>query len=1072
MIGAIEKQKLVYIVHRDTSDNLTISSPLQSNKANTITFDIAALDVFLGNPIFACLEINYSDIDTDSTGQAYEETEKMLTFYELELGMNSVNVKVSEPVDRFANMLIPIPGSATGSSIDWTNGPGGVIICSENFIEYRNMEGQKKVVSIPRRADMPKDKGLLLTSYAVHKQTDMFFVLVQSEYGDLYKITLVHDEDVVEALQIQYFDTVPVANTMSIQKSGHLFVGSEFGNHVFFRFSSIGDEDTDRIVSSEQDLEGEMPTFEPTALEHLESADELESLSPIMDFKVMDLAKEMTPQMYAMCGTGAKSSLRILRHGLSITEVASKDLPGTPTGIWSLKANQDAEMHKYIVISFVNATMTLQVDDRVRDVTDTGIQRLKPTLNVGLLGYDSIVQVHPEGLIHIQQKSDAVEWKCPGRKTIIASAINQAQVVICLSGGDLIYFELDQLGNLKEKDRRDLVNVDVSCLALGDVPEGRLRSQYLAVGANDGSVRIVSLKDDEGLQEVAIQVVPDAPTDLAIMEMAQNQMTLHIGLKNGVVVRAALDTVNGSLSDNRTRFTGSNPVRFGRVEIGSTKALASLSSRVWLSYIHHGKMQMNPVSTEPFEFVTSMNTSSCPDGIVAITDNIMRIMTLDRLGEQFNQVAVPLKYTPREFVVHPYVGTVAIIESDQNASNPDNLSSSSSSSNDGKGKEKVSNDMELDEEDEDEEEESFVLNTVKAGAGEWASMIRIMDPISLETRFSLELEDNEAAVSMAIGHLEGDEETVYLAVGCARDLSFAPRSCSGGVLHLYQFDMDGETLIKVHDTDLDGVPGALHIFQGRILAGVDRFVRVYAKGTHKCLKKSENKDIPNFVTTLTSMGNRIIIGDLNESFFYAVYKRSDNNSIYVFADDTAPRHITSSVMLDYDTNAGGDKFGNLFVTRLPSEVNEELDDDPMAAKLKWDAEDGASHKLEEAVQFHVGETILAMDKASLVPGGVEALIYTGLFGTIGGMLPFVSREDVDFFSHLEMLMRQENPPLCGRDHLSYRSYYFPVKAVVDGDLCEQFAQLPQDKQESIAEELDRTVQEVLKKMEDMRNRVV
>lgn len=57
------------------------------------------------------------------------------------------------------------------------------------------------------------------------------------------------------------------------------------------------------------------------------------------------------------------------------------------------------------------------------------------------------------------------------------------------------------------------------------------------------------------------------------------------------------------------------------------------------------------------------------------------------------------------------------------------------------------------------------------------------------------------------------------------------------------------------------------------------------------------------------------------------------------------------------------------------------------------------------------------------------------------MLPFMSREDVDFFVHLEMYLRQENPPLCGRDHLAFRSAYFPVKDVVDGDLCEQYAQV-------------------------------
>ena len=48
---------------------------------------------------------------------------------------------------------------------------------------------------------------------------------------------------------------------------------------------------------------------------------------------------------------------------------------------------------------------------------------------------------------------------------------------------------------------------------------------------------------------------------------------------------------------------------------------------------------------------------------------------------------------------------------------------------------------------------------------------------------------------------------------------------------------------------------------------------------------------------------------------------------------------------------------------------------------------------------------------------------------------------MDFFLHLEMHLRQEHAPLCGRDHLAFRSAYFPVKDVIDGDLCEQFAQV-------------------------------
>ena len=66
-------------------------------------------------------------------------------------------------------------------------------------------------------------------------------------------------------------------------------------------------------------------------------------------------------------------------------------------------------------------------------------------------------------------------------------------------------------------------------------------------------------------------------------------------------------------------------------------------------------------------------------------------------------------------------------------------------------------------------------------------------------------------------------------------------------------------------------------------------------------------------------------------------------------------------------------------------------------------------------------------------------------------------------------MRQEFKSLVGRDHQNFRSYYTPVKAVIDGDLCEAFVTLPSDLQKKIAEGLDRTPAEVQKKLEDIRN---
>ena len=58
-----------------------------------------------------------------------------------------------------------------------------------------------------------------------------------------------------------------------------------------------------------------------------------------------------------MCGRGSRSSLRILRPGLAITELAKWPLPGQPTAVWTLRRSQADELDALIVVSFANATL-------------------------------------------------------------------------------------------------------------------------------------------------------------------------------------------------------------------------------------------------------------------------------------------------------------------------------------------------------------------------------------------------------------------------------------------------------------------------------------------------------------------------------------------------------------------------------------------------------------------------------------------------------------------------------------------------------------------------------------------
>jgi splicing factor 3B subunit 3 len=104
-------------------------------------------------------------------------------------------------------------------------------------------------------------------------------------------------------------------------------------------------------------------------------------------------ANEDTPQLYVACGRGPRSTLRILRHGLEVSEMAVSELPGNPNAVWTVKRRADDQFDAYIVVSFVNATLVLSIGETVEEVTDSGFLGTTPTLACAQLGDDALVQV-------------------------------------------------------------------------------------------------------------------------------------------------------------------------------------------------------------------------------------------------------------------------------------------------------------------------------------------------------------------------------------------------------------------------------------------------------------------------------------------------------------------------------------------------------------------------------------------------------------------------------------------------------------------------------------------------------
>jgi len=309
-------------------------------------------------------------------------------------------------------------------------------------------------------------------------------------------------------------------------------------------------------------------------------------------------------------------------------------------------------------------------------------------------------------------------------------------------------------------------------------------------------------------------------------------------------------------------------------------------------------------------------------------------------------------------------------------------------------------------------------------------------------------------------------------------LTLRPRKLTCGYIHVYRLirGVGGAAgaggLVLLHKTEVKEVPYAMCAFNGRLLVGIGNTLRIYNLGKLKLLRKCECRGLPVLVTSVCTMGDRVYASDLSNGFVYLKYKRS-SNELVVYADDIVPRFMTQALLLDYDTMLGADKFGNVFASRLPDKSNDDVHN-PTGNRILWSTGylNSAKNKLDTVANFHCGELITAMRKTQLVPGGAELVLCAGIMGGIRVLMPLPTREDVDFLVHLETYMRAEQNSLAGRDQLSFRSAFMPVKACIDGDLCECFATLPLDRQKNIAGEMDRTVSEILKKLETLRNRIL
>lgn len=208
--------------------------------------------------------------------------------------------------------------------------------------------------------------------------------------------------------------------------------------------------------------------------------DELDSLAPITDAKVANVLRQDTPQLFTACGRGARSTVRMIRPGLETDELVSSPLGFEPTGIWVTKTQEADEFDSYIVLSAPSNTFVLKIGEAIDQYSESGVLADVRTLGIHQLGEDSFVQVHPTGLLRIRSDGRREPWPEAGQRVSLAAcAMNKRQIVLATTAGELIYFEVDNDGELNEYMERKELGVSVATLSMADVPENRQRTPYL-----------------------------------------------------------------------------------------------------------------------------------------------------------------------------------------------------------------------------------------------------------------------------------------------------------------------------------------------------------------------------------------------------------------------------------------------------------------------------------------------------------------------------------------------------------------------------------------------------------------
>ena len=1156
LLSAMERGKLCFLIDYQ-DDEFRISSPLEVNRSGMITLQETSCDVQYDNPCFATLEID-----------TMRNNDYHLIFYVLDLSLNHIVKKSDYKIRPNANFLMNLPNLAkygirtkiNDTSEDQHDEAADdvnpfVIIGYDNFILVKDMSGYYSIkVQIPKREN---NENTTIIAYALQSLKKDFFILLQSNYGDLFKLTIIPNKSDRNrpVVSIGYFDSIYQSEKLHIFKNGYLFTNSEFGSNYLYQFESLGD-DNDELNSTS--------SLDPELSKNFQSKDNLQNLSiaSVQDNLNPVLSTRVTNDSPLSIIYHTNDTLKSLQNGTRFKSIISTPLPKAADKLWTVRLSGEKH-HKLLFLSFEKSTMILNADDdSIEELRiDDNPFNLKgdSSIFVSSIGEKSIIQACRNEMRQIFVKDDTtfiskLEWYPPAGIYIVAASCTKTQVALALSNCEIVYFEVNlesHTDTLSELQVRAEMDEPITCISLSNTK----RSNFLAVGSKDSTVKILSLSksdSDNFMEVVSIQALMTHAYDLKFVQ--GTELHLHIGLNNGVYLRSKVNQHDARIYDVRTKYLGPTPISVSVLPSINLKlsdeddnedfvyssdedekeednnnldsCVVIHSSSTWISYEIDSLFYIRPVlldGTKKLNVISEFVTESMKNnGCCALNSSgsllIGKFTDFCSDKKWFN-----LKYNG---VIRDTVpsGKIEDVKSNNHNSR------------------KESSESEEEEEDADEEDRlpkrlysnRVILShpskndlsfTVSNFTSKKSCMVSAFNGKGLlvqsESKNKFQCLDGVTCITGVVSKLTSN--SYYLVI-----------SSKEGKLFTYEIIIskskeENEEMFNlrfIHSTVIDDQANAILSFSDKVLVPVFGNLVLFGMGKKQLLIKSVSKTPPS-ITKITALASwkdkRIAVGDIRESVTIFAFNQSENVFAPI-ADDITKRHVISVEFLDECTVIGGDKFGNIWTLRISSENNRTVVKNPekiwnrpnqlLRNKVPNIMECPFKLKLTNhtfvndiPMQFKIVESSQISDR--------PVVLYVGLQGTIGLLIPLLSKAQISDLSSIESTMNQidelfylaqeENNnnnlemnqedrefssemskasklhkanaeilpegaySIVNRDYKSYRSYYAPTKNIIDGDICETFLRLTNTEQLFVCKHIKKfQVADVIKQVNEMR----